>query len=321
MPCSIESISEKVYHAKAMMQKFKLIIAKIFFYLLGYTPLPLLHFIGAGVGLLLYCLPIRLCYYGKRNIQLCFPELSLSERKKLFRKAMMETGKGFLESPTFFVRSGKHLNSLVKYVDGVDELAVAMSEENGVLALISHTGGYYLINPYFGNRFENRCCSMYKPQRGLIEKLTQKLRERYGVEFFPANQKGVVSTLRALHSKKTVALLCDHNALENSGIAAPFFNINVPSMTLAARLANKSKAPAFFLFMQRLPWGRGYHLHAWRVPDSIHSDDLHTGVTTMNAMVEKVVRFCPEQHEWLYRRFWDRPKGEPGLYKPKRNSR
>ena len=282
-------------------------------------PLPVLHFIGAGVGFLLHCLPIRLCYYGKRNIQLCFPELSLSERKKLFRKAMMETGKGFLEAPVFFIRNVSHLESLVKHAEGMEELQQVLAKGTGVIVLGCHMGGYYLSNAYFASHFKEKACWIYRPQKGLVEALTMHLREQFGLEFLPATQEGLLRIRRALRDGKSIGMSCDHNASGNSGLFAPLFNIQASSMTLAARLANKSKCPVFFLFMQRLAWGKGYHIHVWRVPETIASDDLLTGVSTMNAMVEKAIRYCPTQHEWLYRRFRNRPEGEPELYKPKRN--
>ena len=272
-----------------MMQKIRLVLAKLFFYLVGYMPLPVLHFIGAGVGFLLHCLPIRLCYYGKRNIQLCFPELSLSERKKLFSKASME------------------------------ELQQVLAKGTGVIVLGCHMGGYYLSNAYFASHFKEKACWIYRPQKGLVEALTMHLREQFGLEFLPATQEGLLRIRRALRDGKSIGMSCDHNASGNSGLFAPLFNIQASSMTLAARLANKSKCPVFFLFMQRLAWGKGYHIHVWRVPETIASDDLLTGVSTMNAMVEKAIRYCPTQHEWLYRRFRNRPEGEPELYKPKRN--
>ncbi len=90
-------------------------------------------------------------------------------------------------------------------------------------------------------------------------------------------------------------------------------------MTLAARLAHTSKAPVFFMFMERLSKGVGYSLHLKRVPDTIYSDDMLIAVSTMNKMVEDNVRHYPAQHEWLYRRFWDRPQGEKDLYKTQKN--
>jgi KDO2-lipid IV(A) lauroyltransferase len=37
-------------------------------------------------------------------------------------------------------------------------------------------------------------------------------------------------------------------------------------------------------------------------------------VKTVNSMVEKCVRSCPEQYQWVYKRFRVRPDNAPSYY-------
>lgn len=297
-----------------MFESLKLAFANIFFYAFGYLPLPLLHRIGSGLGGLLYRLPIRINYYIRRNIELCFPELSTTERERLVKASTKESMKGFMEFPVFWVRSASYLNSLIKRVDGFDQLKADFDKKQGIIILGSHMGAYYLANAFLAPRLEHSVW-IYKPQQGMIEALTQHMRNQFGARFVPTSLEGVRDLYRNLRKGYVAGMSCDHNALDSGGVFAPYFNIPVSTMTLANRLASKSKSPVYFVFMQRLAKGAGYHMQVQKLVDEIYSADSLVAATAMNKVLEQTVRQCPTQAEWVYRRFWDRPEGESPLYK------
>ena len=299
---------KKIFHAIAFL------IAKSFFYLFGFMPLWLLQLLGMIIGILLFMLPIRLRYYASANIKLCFPELNFWQRQKLLFFSLIETGKQQVEAPVFWVRSAKHLNRLIKRISGFETLLVDYQKGKGMIFAGAHIGGYYLLNAFLAPRFPDTIW-MYKPQKGVVETLTQHLRAQFGGRFVPTSREGVLAQLRNLRKGYGIGMSCDHNALESSGVFAPLFGIPVPTMTLLPRLAQKSQAATYFLLMERLSWARGYHLHIWLMSDQIYNNDLVIAATAMNQAVEQAIRRCPTQNEWLYRRFWDRPVGEKPLYK------
>jgi KDO2-lipid IV(A) lauroyltransferase len=83
---------------------------------------------------------------------------------------------------------------------------------------------------------------------------------------------------------------------------------------LLSRLALKTGAPVIFGYAERLPHGRGYHLHFLPAPSDINQGDIESSAATVNAMVEKCVRAAPEQYQWVYKRFRVRPHGEKAFY-------
>lgn len=295
-------------------RKILFFIAKLFFYLFGFMPLPLLQALGFVVGILLFIIPTRLRYYASANIKLCFQALNFWQRKILLFRALIETGKQQIEAPVFWVRSAKHLNKLIKQISGFEQLQVDYAQGKGMIFAGGHIGGYYLLKAFLAPRFSDTVW-MYKPQKGIVEELTAKLREQFGGRFVPTTQEGVIAMLRNLYNGKGVGMSCDHNALESSGVFAPLFGISVASMTLLPRLAQKSQAPAYFLLMERLSWARGYKLHIWRMNEGIYNPDLVKAASAMNQEVERAIQICPAQNEWIYRRFWDRPPGALPLYK------
>ncbi|TNG00249.1 MAG: lipid A biosynthesis acyltransferase, partial [Gammaproteobacteria bacterium] len=86
------------------------------------------------------------------------------------------------------------------------------------------------------------------------------------------------------------------------------------TMTLISKMARKTDAAVFLAYMQRYPPGRGYKLVIHEVADAIRSDDEVEAATALNQALETCIRACPEQYLWAYRRFKQRPDGEPPIY-------
>jgi KDO2-lipid IV(A) lauroyltransferase len=55
-------------------------------------------------------------------------------------------------------------------------------------------------------------------------------------------------------------------------------------------------------------------LHFRAAPQAIDDPDLEVAARTMNRAVEQLVRECPPQYQWGYRRFKRRPDGQAPFY-------
>ena len=95
---------------------------------------------------------------------------------------------------------------------------------------------------------------------------------------------------------------------------APFFGIPAYTMIFLSRLSMKTGAPIVFVWCERLSFGRGYRLHFRPAARDTYSGDLAESVAAINRTVEGLIRECPAQYQWSYRRFRTRPEGEPSLY-------
>ncbi|HEX7972096.1 MAG TPA: hypothetical protein VF501_07760, partial [Thiobacillus sp.] len=71
--------------------------------------------------------------------------------------------------------------------------------------------------------------------------------------------------------------------------------------------AASAGAAAFFVAAERLPWGRGYHLHVFPLHDVLPQDKT-AAATRINQGVEDIVRRFPAQYMWSYNRH-KRPGG------------
>ena len=69
-------------------------------------------------------------------------------------------------------------------------------------------------------------------------------------------------------------------------------------MTLASKLAEKTGAQVLMAFGERLPNGRGYHIHIKPVVEGgINTPEL------LNQEIEKAITQCPSQYMWIYDRY------------------
>ncbi len=142
----------------------------------------------------------------------------------------------------------------------------------------------------------------------------RQARERLGGKIVPTDARGVKALFQALAKGEAAGMLPDQEPRRGSGIFAPFFGKPTYTMVLLSRLAKKTKAVPVFAFMERLPNGKGFHLHWLPVADEIYSNDMEVSATALNQAVEKCININPSQYMWTYKRFRQRPDGETGIY-------
>src|SRR3569623_1838123 len=157
--------------------------------------------------------------------------------------------------------------------------------------------------------------SLYRPPRMReMDALVRRGRERLGARLVPVDAGGVRALYQTLARGEVIGMLPDQEPGAGNGLFAPLFGIEANAMALLPRLAIKAGAPVIFCYAERLSWGRGYHLHFIPAPSAIQAAPIEHAVRVMNEGVEALVRRCPQQYQWGYKRFRTRPAGEKPLY-------
>jgi KDO2-lipid IV(A) lauroyltransferase len=282
-------------------------------WLLARLPLPLLHGIGYLTGNLLALLPNRLRSVADRNIRQCLPEQSEREHRRLLRACMVETARAVTETGALWLRPGKRALRLIRAVEGRELVDAALAGGRGVILATPHLGSWEAAGLYGAASFGMTC--LYRPLRlRSLERLVREARERPGARYVPASTGGIRVMYQTLEEGGTAALLPDQEPSTGAGVFAPFFGIPAWSGVLLARMARRTGAPVVFAWCERLPRGRGYHLYFRSAPADIDKADLEVAASAMNRAVETLVRGCPQQYQWGYRRFKRRPQGEAPFY-------
>lgn len=287
---------------------------KLLFHLIAALPLPVAHALGAILGWLFFIIPNKRRRTAKINIDLCFPEMSLGARQRLRRRNMIELGKSVTEIGVLWTRNEKNMRRLVRHVSGEDKLKKAMARKRGVILALPHLGAWEMIGLWGSLNYP--MTSMYRPPpMSQMGKLMRQARERFGARLVSADNTGIRALYKALERGEMVAILPDQvPSARGGGLFVPFFGIPANTMVLLSRLAIKSGAPVIFSYAERLPHGRGYHLHFLPAPMDINHGSIESSATVVNAMVEHCVRATPEQYQWIYKRFRGRRAGDREYY-------
>jgi KDO2-lipid IV(A) lauroyltransferase len=276
---------------------------------LSWLPLPALHALGAALGWLMYVTNSGPCRAARRNLQLCFPELSDGQRRRLLRANLVETGKTATELAAMWLWPVEKVLGLIREVRGEEHLLAMRTSGKGALALTPHLGQWELMGLVAPRYLA--ATNLYRPLRmpELDEPITAA-RERSGSRMAPATAKGIRQVYAAIKRHEMVGILPDQVPADSGGAFAPFFGIEAYTMVFVSRLAASRDVDVVLTYAERLPRGRGYRIVAMPVDDAIHDADLRTSLTALNAAVEKAVRALPAQYQWVYKRFRKRPEGE-----------
>lgn len=278
------------------------------FKLLARLPLPVLHGIGVILGWLIYLAPGRHSARMRNNLfdaGLCTPG---RDCRRLLRRTIAESGKGIVELAAVWLRPHDKVLKLVRGTSGWEHIDAANAAGKGVILMSPHIGCFEIIGLYCAAR--HPLTAMYKPPRkAVLDELMLTGRQRGQATLVPTDLSGVRAQLAALKRHEAIGILPDQVATGGDGVWAPFFGRPAYTPTLAASLQRKTGAAAFFVAAERLPWGRGYHLHVFPMQDVLPEDKAAAAVR-INQAVEEVVRRFPAQYLWSYNRH-KRPGGVP----------
>lgn len=267
--------------------------------------------IGAGLGEIFHRVSKRARRAAERNIELCFPELNEWMRRDLVHRHFRAFGAAMMGVSLIWWASAKRLRTLVRFRNR-EHYDRALAEGRRVILLAPHflgleVGGVFLAH-------ERRIISMYKhPRNDLVDWLMRRSRLRFGGALFERDShlKGLIRLMRAGYP---FYYLPDQNPGEAAHVYAPFFGIPTATLTALARLARLSEALVIPCFTRLLPNGDGYEIIFHEPLANFPSGDDLADAAAMNAAIEAGAREMPEQYMWTYKRFKQRPPGEPPLY-------
>ena len=288
-------------------------LAKLLLRIISWFPLSFTHVLGRLLGRFFNSFSNELSRVARRNIELCFPELNEQQRSELVRESLMQTGMAILECGALWLWPVERVLKKVRKVSGWELIEKARAEGKGVVFAAPHLGAWEVIGLYSAKRSPMTC--MYRPPRLTgLDQLIRKGRGRSGVALVPTDAGGVRALYKALSRGEIVGILPDQDPGHGAGVFAPFFGVEANTMTLLSRLAGKSNTTVFMAYAERLPKGRGYHIHILPAPGCLADKDSVMAATCLNNAVEECVRALPGQYQWAYRRFKNRPEGEKKLY-------
>lgn len=264
-------------------------------------PLWAVHVLGIFAGWGVYLASPRYARRLRENLYLSKVVSDSSSNRRLLFQAIAEAGKSVLELFIVWFRPYPDVLKLVRNVEGWEHVQAARASGKGVMLLTPHIGCFEMGGLYCGAQFP--FTELYRPPKlAQLEPLMRAGRVRGQVSLASADYAGVKKLLAALKRGQAIGVLPDQVPSQGDGVWADFFGRPAYTMTLIARLQQKTGASIIFFYAERLSWGRGFVIR-YLPPIAALSENPEQAARQINAAVEEIVRACPAQYLWSYNRY------------------
>lgn len=281
-----------------------------FLWLFHWLPLGVQAMLGNGLGWLAYWLTKRRKHVAWRNLQLCFPEKSPAEIRRLLRQNLQASVRAALEHGLVIWAGASRLEKLI-HVEGHEHIDACRGQP--VILLAPHFIGVAMG----GVRITmlTRVTSIYSQVRNSVA--NQHLlhsRNRFNQTLLVTRHEGIRPLIKHIRSGLPLHYSPDQDFGRHESIFVPFLGVPAATTPALARLAKVAGAKVVPAVTRQLPGGQGYALKFYPAWENFPSGDIEADTRRMNAFIEERIREMPEQYLWTHRRFKTRPIGEPSLY-------
>jgi Kdo2-lipid IVA lauroyltransferase/acyltransferase len=265
---------------------------RLIFKPLSLLPLSTLHAFGKVLGHVLFFTAKKAKASAIENIlqSQLFPNQTMEAVKQSF----IAMGQAILETPYIWNSNNHQINELMREVHGWESVEKAIKLNKGIIFLTPHMGCFEITSLYYA--LHHPITVLYRPPKKKWLMPLVNGRKRNKITLAEANANGVRKLFKALKNGEAVGILPDQIPASGEGEWANFFGKPAYTMTLASKLAIKTKATVIMAFGERLDEGKGYRLHLTTV-DSIESPSL------LNQAIETQIKQSPNQYYWHYHRY------------------
>jgi len=276
------------------------------------VPLPYaaLMMMGRGLGFALRMLPVRFVTIARRNIELCLPELTADQRKRMLHAHFASLGMGLFETALSWWGSPQRCLQLTR-IEGMEHLDAALSKGKGAILLCAHFTTIEMSGWALAVRIPFNI--MYRPTRNAVmEYFLSRNRAR---RLRRAIRRDDVRTLiTALKENEAVWYAPDQSYRNKGAQLVPFFNVPCATNVATSRLAKMTGAAVLPYMPERLPNNAGYKMTIFPAFENFPSDDAVADTVRYHHFIETQIRHVPEQYFWIHRRFKGLNEDYPNYY-------
>ena len=275
-----------------------------------YLPAKLQYRIGMLLGQLMQPFMRSRAKVVRRNLELCFPEMSDAEREYLVKKILKNTGMMMIETAISWWASDRQLRRRVTY-EGLEHLEAAKAKGKGVILLTGH---------FTSMEIGGRLIMLQTPAYVMFRHLKNPLFNAVMMRSRIYHSEGIVmrddvrAMLRALRKNKVVWYAPDQDFGPRNSIFAKFFGVTAATIPATARMVKMTGAEVVPFVPKRNSDG-SYHIQIFPAWKAYPSGDDIVDAQRINDWIESQIRQMPEQYFWLHRRFKTQPDGKGRLYK------
>lgn len=239
------------------------------------------------------------------NLKIALPELSDEARERITTQAIRNELMSYFEFFSIWGSSNKKNLSRIHHVYGEQYFHEALAENKGLVLIVPHFGTWEIMNAWFAQY--TQMTIMYKPVKNpTADAFVRSARSREQANLVPTDESGVRQIFKALKQGGTTVILPDHTP-NIGGEMIPYFGIPLATSNLSAKLIQKTKAKALFLYAIRHERG-GFDMHIEPMDDAIYQGTANDGSKVIFKAIENLIRKYPEHYHWSYKRFKASPE-------------
>lgn len=283
----------------------------ILLFLLVQLPFPFLQKLGTWMGRTSMHFLKRRIRITRRNLELCFPDMSESQLEQRIVRNFESLGMGLLETGMAWFWSDRRVKRWFT-VNGLHNLKAAQQDGRGALII-----GVHFMSLELGGRAMGLCqpmMAMYRPHNNkLMEWVQTKGRMRSNKAMI--NRRDLRGMVQALKQGEAVWFAPDQDYGPKGSVFAPLFAVPQAATTSGTWMIARMAKPAMItVVLIRNENGSGYELLIQPELKDYPISDEQQAAAYMNKVIEREIMRAPNQYMWLHRRFKTRPDGANSLY-------
>jgi len=246
----------------------------------------------------------------RRNIELCFPDLSRNARNKLVKQHFEALGISLIELGLGRWATDEFLESITT-ITGTEHIQEVIDAGFGVILLSAH---------FTTLELSGRVLAKHCPP---FDAVYRRFRSDFTTEIMVSNREvsarkvieknDIKSMVRSLRDGVPVWYAPDQSYNLKQSALLPFFQVPAMTNTATGTLAKLGKAKAVPFFPRRLANGR-YELTLLPAITDLPSGDAAADTQQYTALLEQHIMTCPEQYYWVHRKFKNRPDTLTNVY-------
>lgn len=266
--------------------------------------------VGRMLGLLAHAFAGSRRAVVRRNIELCFPELTPAERDATARKHFEALGMMLIEAGLGRWASDEHLRSITT-LTGVDYVNEALAAGKGVILLAAHFTTLEIMGRALAQEIPPFDAVFRKNRSEFMTELQRSGREVSADTTI--EKRDIKKMVRSLRSARAVWYAPDQSYSRKGSGVIEFFGVPAMHTTATSTLARLGDAVTIPFFPLRNADG-SYQMTLLPPLEDFPSDDPVADTRRYIALLEDHIRQAPEQYFWIHRKFKNLPDEYPDYY-------
>jgi KDO2-lipid IV(A) lauroyltransferase len=292
--------SSSLYHPKHWPMWFGVFLMR----LTQLLPLSWQMKLGKGLGRLVMKFAGSRTHTARRNLSLCFPEMSEAQREALLTRNFEETGKAIFDTINAWWWSDEKVQQHMS-ITGKEHVQDTLDAGHGVILFAVHCLPLEMGARIFG-QFQPGV-GVYRPHNNPVMEYLQvkgRLRSNKGL----VSKRDLRQMVRCLRNPDVIWYTADQDFGRSSAVFIPFYAMpDAATITGATTLAKLGKAKVLPFFVERTEGDEGYRIEVMPPLDNFPGEDELADAIRGNKIIESIIDKNRAQYMWLHRRFKTRP--------------